>query len=333
MVDIQSHRGPDADGFLVDGPLAMGMRRLSIIDLAGGDQPIFNEDRSLAVIMNGELFNYIELREWLIAQRPRFVDQERHRNPRPSVRRARSGLLPKLNGMFAFALWNRKSRSLLLARDRMGVKPLYYARVGSRWLFASELKSLLTHGRRHSVRPRSSCRFSPPWLHPARSHAISRRSQAASGPLSLHPRRSRRRARLVGFSAITAGPSNEESLPPAKPVDRRFDDAVKSACAATFPWPLFSAAALDSSLITLTAQAESSAPMRTFALGFEHSEFNELPYASSVARRAGTEHTELLASVQNAIEKLPLLLWHMDSPWATPPSFPTISSAAWLPNM
>src|SRR5271170_4365072 len=146
MVDIQSHRGPDADGFMVDGPLAMGMRRLSIIDLAGGDQPIFNEDRSLSVVMNGELYNYVEIRNWLLQQGHRLST---HGDTEVLVHLYEEhgpALLPKLNGMFAFALWNRKSESLFLARDRMGVKPLYYARIGSRWLFASELKALLTQG-------------------------------------------------------------------------------------------------------------------------------------------------------------------------------------------
>ena len=144
MVDIQSHRGPDADGFFVDGPLAMGMRRLSIIDLAGGDQPIFSEDRSVSVVMNGELFNYVELRQILVQKGHRFATKSDTEILVHMFEEHGAALLPKLNGMFAFALWNQESRSLLLARDRMGVKPLYYARIGSRWLFASELKSLLT---------------------------------------------------------------------------------------------------------------------------------------------------------------------------------------------
>src|ERR1700722_19124286 len=115
MVDIQSHRGPDADGFLVDGPLAMGMRRLSIIDLAGGDQPIFNEDRSLAVVMNGELFNYVELREWLGQRGHRFSTKSDTEVLLHLYEEHGPALLPKLNGMFAFALWDSRSQSVLLA--------------------------------------------------------------------------------------------------------------------------------------------------------------------------------------------------------------------------
>ncbi len=154
MVDIQSHRGPDADGFLVDGPLAMGMRRLSIIDLAGGDQPIYNEDGSLGVVMNGELFNYVELREWLIRRGHQFSTKSDTEVLVHLYEEHGPALLPKLNGMFAFALWNRRSRSLLLARDRMGVKPLYYAQIGSRWLFAQRTE-IASHSTRTGLVSRS----------------------------------------------------------------------------------------------------------------------------------------------------------------------------------
>ena len=110
MVDILSHRGPDADGFLVQGPVAMGMRRLSIIDLAGGDQPIFNEDRSIAVIMNGELFNYVELREWLISKGHRFSTKSDTEILVHLYEEYGLGLLPKLNGMFANGQWDSDDR-------------------------------------------------------------------------------------------------------------------------------------------------------------------------------------------------------------------------------
>ena len=207
MVDIQAHRGPDADGFMIDGPVAMGMRRLSIIDLAGGDQPIFNEDRSLAVVMNGELFNYVELRDALIQQGHKFSSKSDTEILVHLYEEYGPALLPKLNGMFAFSLWNRRARTLLLARDRMGVKPLYYARIGSRWLFGSELKALLTQPDldteldlnaiadflRLSYIPREAT----PYLESA---------QAASRPLSFYSRRRSRGSRLVGFSRHPHGP-------------------------------------------------------------------------------------------------------------------------------
>jgi len=314
MVDIQSHRGPDADGFLVDGPVAMGMRRLSIIDLAGGDQPIFNEDRSLAVVMNGELFNYVELREWLHQRGHRFSTKSDTEVLLHLYEEHGPALLPKLNGMFAFALWDSRSRSLLLARDRMGVKPLYYARAGSRWFFASELKCILTQKEvdtefdpdaladflRLSYIPREAT----PYLHV--------RKLLPGHYLRISDGQAENRAWWdlsdIAAGTIQMGASAEAQL------TEEFDDAVKLRMRSDVPVASFLSGGLDSSLVTITAQRQSDVPMRTFAMGFEYSEFNELPYALAVARRAGTQHTEMIASVSDAIEKLPMLLWHMDEP-------------------
>src|SRR5947209_9831841 len=133
MVESQRHCGPDAAGWRVDGPLAMGMRRLSIIDVAGGDQPIYNEDRSLATVFNGEIYNYVELREQLAARGHRFGTRSDTEVLLHLYEESGPEMVADLNGMFAFALWDRTRRTLFLARDRMGVKALYYAQAGGRW--------------------------------------------------------------------------------------------------------------------------------------------------------------------------------------------------------
>jgi asparagine synthase (glutamine-hydrolysing) len=315
MVDIQIHRGPDADGFLVDGPIAMGMRRLSIIDLAGGDQPIFSEDKSLAVVMNGELFNYVELRDSLVRQGHVFSTKSDTEILVHLYEEHGPALLPKLNGMFAFALYNKNSRSLLLARDRMGVKPLYYARIGSRWLFASELKALLT-------RPELNTELDP--------DAIADYLRLSYIPREATPYKFVRKL-LPGHYLFIRGDQFEDrawwdlaAMPPtpaskrAQGLDRElegdFDDAVKLRMRSDVPVASFLSGGLDSSLVTITAQRLSSVPMRTFTLGFEQTEFDEQPYARSVARLIGSEHCESSATVRDAIEHLPLLLWHMDEP-------------------
>ena len=314
MVDIQSHRGPDADGFFVDGPLAMGMRRLSIIDVAGGDQPIFSEDRSVSVVMNGELFNYVELRQILLQKGHRFATKSDTEILVHMFEEHGAALLPKLNGMFAFALWDKKSRSLLLARDRMGVKPLYYARIGTRWLFASELKSLLTQ---KYLNTQFDLDALADFL---RLGYIPREATPYLGVKKLLPghylviRENYAEERAWwDLASIPPGTLNGNPSTTARLVEE-FDDAVKIRMRSDVPVASFLSGGLDSSLITITAQQQSSVTMRTFAMAFEHSEFNELPYASAAAKRAGTQHEELLASVQDAIEKLPMLLWHMDEP-------------------
>jgi asparagine synthase (glutamine-hydrolysing) len=314
MVDIQSHRGPDADGFLVDGPLAFGMRRLSIIDLDGGDQPIYSEDGSLAVVMNGELFNYVEQRDWLIEQGHTFSTKSDTEILLHLYEEHGPALLPKLNGMFAFALWNRQSRSLLLARDRMGVKPLYYARIGSRWLFGSELKALLTQPYldttldldaladflRLSYIPREAT----PYIHVRKllpGHYLFIRGDEVEDH--------------AWWDLAAIQPANTRSAEsPEQQLINEFDDAVKLRMRSDVPVASFLSGGVDSSIVTVTAQRFSDVPMRTFAMGFEQSQFNELPYAQSVANIAHTQHTEMMASVQDAIEQLPLLLWHMDEP-------------------
>ena len=314
MVDIQIHRGPDADGFLVDGPVAMGMRRLSIIDLAGGDQPIFNEDRSIAVVMNGEIYNYIELQNWLRDHGHKLSSKSDTEVLVHLYEEHGPALLPKLNGMFSFALWNRKSRSLLLARDRMGVKPLYYARIGSRWLFGSELKALLTQRKldteldlnaiadflRLSYIPREAT----PYLHV--------RKLLPGHYLFIKDGRFEDHAWWDLAAVPAAGKGNGASLETQLVSD--FDDAVKLRMRSDVPVASFLSGGVDSSVVTITAQRQSQVPMRTFALGFEHSQFDERPFALSVAKLAGTDHREVSASVQDALEQLPLLLWHMDEP-------------------
>jgi asparagine synthase (glutamine-hydrolysing) len=314
MVDIQSHRGPDADGFLVDGPLGMGMRRLSIIDLAGGDQPIFNEDRSIAVVMNGELFNYVELRNWLHHQGHVFSTKSDTEVLVHLYEEHGPDLLSKLNGMFAFALWDKKTQSLLLARDRMGVKPLYYSRAGSRWLFASELKSILTQ---EQVDTDFDLDALADFL---RLSYIPREATPYKGVKKLLPGHylfiNKHKVEDRAWWDLSAVPSasdySSESL--ERELAACFDDAVRLRMRSDVPVASFLSGGLDSSLVTITAQHQSSVPISSFALNFEHSEFDERPYAQSAAKLAGTQHTEISASVQDAIEKLPLLLWHMDEP-------------------
>jgi asparagine synthase (glutamine-hydrolysing) len=289
------------------------MRRLSIIDLAGGDQPIFNEDGSVAVVFNGEIYNYVELYQLLESKGHRF---QTHSDTEVLVHLYEeygTEMFSYLNGMFAIALWDRRRNALLLGRDRMGVKPLYYSRTGSRWTFASELKSLLTYAGLDTALDSDGCADYLRLGYVPRDATPYRAVKKLLPGHYLYLERDYHRLRswwdLADPAAGGWDSENAEHY-----LEAKFDDAVRLRMRSDVPVAAFLSGGLDSSLVTITAQSQSSIPMPTFSLGFAHTEFDELPYARAVAVQAGTRHRELTASPQDAIAHLPLLLWHMDEP-------------------
>ncbi|MCU1260033.1 MAG: Asparagine synthetase, partial [Bryobacterales bacterium] len=315
MVRIQRHRGPDASGIVVDGAMALGMARLAIIDLQGGDQPMCSPDGSLAVVFNGEIYNYIELREDLISRGYQFRTRSDTEVLLHMYSEHGAGMLPHLNGMFAFAIWDAKLRTVLIARDRMGVKPLYYAQSGSRWFFASELKCLLTQSEvstaldldaladflRLGYIPRQ-------WTPYANVHKL-----LPGHYLMLYPD-GHRIARWWDLAEKQQSASESSRERQRADLMEKFDDAVRLRMRSDVPVASFLSGGLDSSLVTVTAQRASEIPLNTFTLAFEHTEFDETPYARAVAEQANTWHRERIASPRHAIDHLPLLLWHMDEP-------------------
>ena len=314
MVDIQRHRGPDDVGFFVDNHIALGMTRLSIIDLPGGKQPITNEDGSIVVVLNGEIYNFIELRNWLLSRGHRFSTKSDTEVLTHLYEEHGENMLPKLNGMFAFAIWDKRKRSLFVARDRMGVKPLYYSQNGSRWMFASELKALSTQPGfsttldldaiadflRLSYIPREATPY------------LSARRLLPGHFLMLEGNHVQNRAWWDLGKCALDGNDKSESI--EERLAQTFDDSVRLRMRSDVPVASFLSGGLDSSLVTATAQRLSPQPIRSFTVGFEHTEFDETPYARAVADHVHTDHRELSVKVQDAVEHLPKLLWHMDEP-------------------
>jgi asparagine synthase (glutamine-hydrolysing) len=314
MVAVQRHRGPDDFGFLVDGPIAIGMARLSIIDLPGGKQPLSNEDGSVVVVFNGEIYNFVELRNELLSRGHRFSTQSDTEVLVHLYEEHGEHMLPKLNGMFAFAIWDSKKRRLFIARDRMGVKPLYYCQIGSRWLFASELKALQTQ-----------CEFSST----LDLDAIADFLRLSYIPREATPYKSAKRLLPGHYLLIQASgvekrawwnlgecalQADEQSESIEQKVEKAFDDSVRLRMRSDVPVASFLSGGLDSSLVTATAQRLSEVPIRSFTVGFEHTEFDETPYARSMADHVRTNHRELHVRIQDVLEHLPKLLWHMDEP-------------------
>jgi asparagine synthase (glutamine-hydrolysing) len=324
MVEIQHHRGPDARGEMVEGPIALGMRRLAIIDLATGNQPLSNEDGSITVVFNGEIFNYVELRQELLRHGHVFATCSDTEVLLHGYEQWGVDLLPRLNGMFAFALWDRTRQRLLLARDRMGVKPLYHAWIGSRLVFASELKALLTHpGLDRTLDLDAIADY-------LRLGYVPRDASAVRAVRKLLPGH----AMLVepSGSTIRRWWSIEECLPvelgDGAACDRdsliaAFDDAVRLRMRSDVPVAAFLSGGLDSSLVTATATRFSDRALNTYTVAFTDTRFDETPYARAVAERYGTVHHERTVSPDDAIQMLPRLLWYMDEP---------LADSALLPN-
>ncbi len=316
MCGIISHRGPDDEGHYISGDVALGMRRLSIIDLAHGHQPISNEDETVWVILNGEIYNFQKLRDELESKGHRFrtrTDTEVIVHLYDDV-----GLecFRRLRGMFALALWDTKRKRLVLGRDRIGEKPLYFRREPHRFLFASELKSLL---QADGV--------------PRRLKFAALREYLSLGyvpaPLSM----------LDGIEKLLPGHYlvvDQERIEdhqywdvpfgqPEKHTEQEWIERTRSKLLETVrmqlvsdvPLGAFLSGGLDSSSIVAAMAQMTGRPVKTYSIGYEgeHSYYNELPYAKVVAQAFGTDHHEIVVRPEVS-ELLPKLVWHLDEPVA-----------------
>jgi asparagine synthase (glutamine-hydrolysing) len=323
MCDQIRHRGPDDEGFYVDRHCALGMRRLSIIDLAGGHQPISNEDRSVWVVFNGEIYNYQDLRRDLIAKGHRFVTNSDTETLVHLYEEEGIAGISKLRGMFAYAIWDDRARKLLLVRDRFGKKPLYYAQVRDGLYFGSEPKCLRAAGLSmdadsDAIRLYLQFGYVPdPW-------------SAFTGVKKLSPGHW---LTLDADSNIETGcyweaPPPLEADPGLSEADvcdgirQSFDESVRMRMIADVPLGAFLSGGIDSSLVVASMAMQSRLPVRTFAMGFEEQEFNELPYARMLAKKYGTEHHEQVVR-PDAVDLVPRLVGYFDEPFADASAVPT----------
>ena len=324
MLDALRHRGPDDAGTWSDGPVALGNRRLSIIDLAGGHQPMASEDGSVVVVQNGELYNHAALREELAAAGHRFATRCDTEVLVHGFEEWGEGLLPRLRGMFAVAIWDARERALLLARDRFGIKPLYWTEQDGRLAFASELKALRVAGLREEIDPDALEAYLAFNAIPAPLTIF--RDVAKLGPGELL------RARVGGDVQVAewcrplparAGElraEGEEVL--AEELRERLRDSVRAHLVADVPVGVFLSGGVDSGALTALASEESAGRVSTFSIGFEEESFDELGLARLVAQRYGTDHHELVVRA-DAVELLPEIVRAFDEPFADSSALPT----------
>lgn len=314
MLDAIVHRGPDDEGKFEDGPLCMGMRRLSIIDLSSGHQPIFNEDESIVVVFNGEIFNYVELREELEKRGHVF---RTHSDTEVLVHLYEdegTGMLRRLNGMFGFSIWDRNKRQLFIARDRVGIKPMYYAETAKGLLYATELKSILASELLESkIDPAALFEYLTYFYIPGERSPFEGVKKLLPGHFLVANESGvtvERWWNLADYTA-TAGIGRKEAT---ERVRELFLDSVRLRMRSDVPVGSYLSGGLDSSLVTAAAVRQTDLKFATFSVGFTNSEFDELPYARAVAEHAGTEHHEISVSPSDAMEHFPNLIWHMDEP-------------------
>ena len=318
------HRGPDDEGYWYGSQVCLGMRRLSVIDLSTGHQPIFNEDRSVCVVYNGEIYNFVELRKELEACGHRFTTASDTEVIAHGWEEWGEDLAPRLNGMFAFALWDERRRLLWIVRDRLGIKPMYYRHEPRRrLLFASEIKAILAHPDvPRDVDEQGLLNFM------AYGHAV--------GPDSIY--RGIRKlmpghALLVERGQVTEYAWWEVVPQPAatrtddewrSSVRTLLEDSVRRQMVADVPVGAFLSGGVDSSAVVALMQRNTSHRVRTFAVGFEYgTEYNELADARRVAAYLGTEHHELLVRPAQLVDSLHTLIYHFDEPFGDAACFPT----------
>jgi len=320
MLQVMRHRGPDDDGKHIDKNLAIGMRRLSIIDLVSGHQPIYNEDRSITVVFNGEIYTYRELAEQLKQRGHKFTTASDTEVIVHLYEEYGQDCVQWLRGMFAFALWDAKCRKLLIVRDRLGIKPLYYAQARNQLVFASEIKSILQH-------PDIGASLDIVAL----NHFLSLRYVPSpqtmfNGILSLPPGHFLicdengvvlRPFWDMQFSVNENGAKSEREY--AEELMALVEESVKLRLRSDVPFGAFLSGGIDSSMVVALMTKFLNEPVKTFSVGFKsrhHAAPSELPYARLIADRFQTRHHEILIGPDDFIDLAQKVIWHLDQPIA-----------------
>lgn len=324
--DVLAHRGPDERGTMMDGNVFLGMRRLSIIDLDGGSQPIWNESKSCCVVCNGEIYNFRELRAELEGKGYTF----RTRGDTEVVLRAYeewdTGAVRRFNGMFGLAIWDARKERLFLARDRVGEKPLYYFRDAERLIFGSEIKAILANP---SVPRRINSRGLVNFLAEGHSVAPETIYQSIYKLLPGHWLCAQDgEIKISQYWDV----GDDPYLPPGTARSEEYlageilallNDSVRLRMLADVPVGAFLSGGIDSGAIVALMQTHAQSPVKTFSLGFGiGGAYNELPDARRMAAIFGTKHHELNAGHCDLVKTLRELVYHYDEPFGDPASFP-----------
>jgi len=321
MRDVMRHRGPDGEGLWIDGQVGLGFRRLAIVDVEGGGQPMPNEDGSVWLVFNGEIYNHAELRPRLEARGHRYRTRSDSETIVHLYEEEGERCVDHLQGMFAFAVWDRARERLLLARDRLGIKPLYYALTERELVFASEIKAILAGG----VRPAFNEAVLPEFL---ANRFVAGAETFFHGVRKLLPGRTltvSRAGRLDErryWSVPTDVDGAATLADKARELRSQLATAVQSHLMSDVPLGLFLSGGIDSSALAVLMAPMLAEPIRTFSVGFADADANELGYARLVADAVGAVHRDVTVSPGEFFDALPTLIWHEDEPIAFTSSVP-----------
>jgi asparagine synthase (glutamine-hydrolysing) len=319
MLSAIQHRGPDDSGVYFDEGLAIGMRRLSIIDLSGGKQPISNEDGTIVTVFNGEIYNYQEIREQLQSRGHTFATASDTEVIVHLYEDFGDECVQHLRGMFGLAVWDARRRRLFVARDRLGIKPLYYTQAGGRLIFASEIKAILQHpaAQVHLNIPALGNFLSLKYVPAPQTmfEGICALPPGCSLTCDAHGLRVRRYWDL-SFANQSTSHASEETY--AEQLEALLRESVKLHLVSDVPFGAFLSGGLDSSTIVALMSQFLNEPVKTYSVGFEGDAetFSELPYARMVAKKYHTDHHEVLIGPSDLINLSEKVVWHLDQPIA-----------------
>ena len=313
MAEVITHRGPDSDGFFTDDNISMGFRRLSIIDLGAGHQPIYNEDKSLVLTFNGEIYNYKDLRKELIAKGHKFYTDTDSEVLVHGFEEWKEDMLPKLRGMFGFAIYNTKDNSLFIARDFFGIKPMHYTQIGDDFVYASEIKSILEY-------PKFEKKFNRKALDSYLSFQYAVPPETFfEGVYCLMPGHylwyKDGEVETTRYFEARFNPDEEMTEEEAvDKIEKVFENSVNAHKIADVEVGCFLSSGVDSSYVSTYF-----ADQKTFTVGFDFGEkYNEISWAKNLSEKIGVEHHTHLISSEEFWDAVPTVQYHMDQPLADP---------------
>ena len=322
MCDVIIHRGPDDEGYFIDDSIGMGMRRLSVIDLETGQQPVSNAEGSVQVVMNGEIYNYKEIRKELQAMGHTFSTSGDTEVIVHLYDEYGADCVHKLRGMFAFSLWDKKRQKLMLVRDRLGKKPLYYGEFQGRLVYASEIKSILQlpYVDRELNWASVGHLFSFLTTPPAESIVEGVRKLEPGHMLTIEAGKA---PVIRSYWDVRFEPDYSRSEKDTVDTLREtLQESVRIRMRSDVPYGAFLSGGIDSSAVVAMMARESSKPVKTFSIGFSEKAFNEAPYARQVADALGTDHHELILE-PDVLDILDDLIWYLDEPFGDSSAIPT----------